>query len=366
MESMVNKAPFLSFFKGKKVVLTGHTGFKGSWLAYILHQLGAEVTGIALKPKENALYYKLGLNTKVQSNYVDIRDTKKVGNIIKKVKPEVIFHLAAQPLVIDSYNDPIYTYQTNVIGTANVIDAMRHYKGRTAMVVITTDKVYHNNEWAYAYREEDRLGGYDPYSSSKACTEVLAASFRSSFFNLNNFKTHKKSLATARAGNVIGGGDFSDNRIIPDIVRSLTDSKDIYLRNPQSVRPWQHVLEPVIGYLKLAHLNYNTPETSSKGWNFGPFTHDVLTVEELAKKSIDIWEAKETVHIQKEQAKFHEANLLKLDITLALTELEWTPLCDSQQAIDMTMRWYKDVLVNKLSPESVTTQQIATYLANFQ
>jgi CDP-glucose 4,6-dehydratase len=362
VEGMVNKTEFLSFFKDKKIVITGHTGFKGSWLTYILHQLGANITGIALKPLDNALYYKLGINNKVNSNYVDIRDTRKVSSIIKKAKPDIIFHLAAQPLVIESYHDPIYTYQTNVIGTANVIDSMRHYKGRTAMVVITTDKVYHNNEWAYAYREEDRLGGYDPYSSSKACTEILAASFRSSFFNTNDLKTHKKSLATARAGNVIGGGDFSDNRIIPDIVRSLTESKDIYLRNPQSVRPWQHVLEPVIGYLMLAHLNYISPETTSKGWNFGPFTHDVLTVEELAKKSIQIWEANDRLKIQKEKAKFHEANLLKLDITLALDQLAWKPVHDSLEAVELTMNWYKDVLVHKLSPEEVTTKQIRAYL----
>jgi CDP-glucose 4,6-dehydratase len=267
MENMVSQA-FNNFFRGKKVFLTGHTGFKGSWMLALLKQLGAVTTGYALAPDTNelALYNVIRGDEACNSIIADIRDKAVLNASIIQAQPDIIFHFAAQPLVRYSYTNPIETFEVNTLGTANVLDAIKLLDKKCSVVIITTDKVYENKEWDYPYRETDRLGGYDPYSASKAAAEIVVDSYRNSFFNTAHFNTHQKSVATARAGNVIGGGDFSADRIIPDIIRALQNNKVINIRNPNAVRPWQHVLEPIAGYLLLAKKLYEDPAAFAEAW----------------------------------------------------------------------------------------------------
>lgn len=349
-------------FSGKKVFLTGHTGFKGAWLAKILSMLGAEVKGYSLAPigREPNLYQVINVKTYCDSVMGDIRNRELLLNCIADFQPDIVFHLAAQPLVRASYELPAETFEINAIGTANVLDAVRALPGRCDAVIITTDKVYHNNEWIYPYRENDRLGGYDPYSASKACTELVVDSYINSFFNKENFNHHGKSVAIARAGNVIGGGDWAVDRLLPDIVRALSKKSKISVRNPVSIRPWQHVLEPLIGYLMLAvHIN-NNPTATRQIYNLGPHLTDALTVLEMVELAISFWPGE--YEILNLSGQPHEAGLLKLDITKAITELRWKPRYNAKIAVEKTIEWYKEYYSIPAGIEKYTEKQILDYL----
>jgi len=328
-------------FQGKKVFITGHTGFKGSWLVQILSLLGATIKGYALAPDQKInLFDEIAGADLCESVIHDIRDKEALKKAILDFQPDYVFHLAAQPLVRLSYEIPIDTFEVNVIGTANVLDALRFLDKKCAIVLITTDKVYHNNETEYAYKETDRLGGYDPYSSSKACCELVIDSYRNSFFNTQHEAEHGKSIAVARAGNVIGGGDWSVDRLIPDIAKALHRDQEIVIRNPQAVRPWQHVIEPLFGYLELGAKLTDKPVEYSQAYNFGPYESDALTVEDMVQKSIEIW-GKGHYTPEINSMNPHEAGLLKLDIHKALNELDWKPVFKAEIAIQRTIDWYK-------------------------
>lgn len=351
-----------SFWSGKRVFLTGHTGFKGSWLLLLLRHLGAEIKGYALKPEQNSLYTDIGGDSLNYSIISDIRDLDRLKLEMTTFAPDFVFHLAAQPLVLTSYINPIETYEINVIGTANVLECVRQLKGPCQTVVITTDKVYENQEWSYPYREIDRLGGFDPYSSSKACAELVTDSMRRSFFPPKDFGIHGKGIAVARAGNVIGGGDWAENRIVPDVVRALSSSSTISIRNPTSVRPWQHVLEALVGYLELAERLAEGKELEkwSDAWNFGPTDNELVTVESLVAKCISIW-GSGAYECERGKPQPHEAAQLRLDCSKAVNVLGWDPKMDTHASIAATMEWYKAVLKEGQSPLQVTNQQIAAY-----
>ena len=350
------------YYQGKKVFLTGHTGFKGSWMLSWLHMLGADVMGYALPPENDVdLYHGIRGDSMCQSVMADIRNKQAVEEAILSFQPDFIFHLAAQPLVRLSYEIPAETFEVNAIGTANVLDAVRKLEKPCSVVLITTDKVYENNEWHYPYRESDRLGGYDPYSASKACAEIIISSYRNSFFNTKQYNTHQKSIASARAGNVIGGGDQAKDRIIPDIIRSLQNNEPVTVRNPQAIRPWQHVLEPLGGYLLLGAKMIVEPVKFSDAYNFGPLPEDNCTVESLVKEALDIWGSGEYAKPAL-NGQPHEAGLLKLDIHKAMAELEWKPKWNSTTAIDKTINWYKRV-INGESGSAVLQEQLKGYAA---
>ncbi|MCV9931284.1 CDP-glucose 4,6-dehydratase [Flavobacterium sp. LS1R47] len=357
---MLNKLE--NTYKGKKVFLTGHTGFKGAWMLKTLSLLGADIKGYALEPKtKEDLFYLINGNEICDSVIDDLRNKKRLEDEIMDFQPDFVFHLAAQPLVRLSYDIPAETFEVNVIGTANVLDAVHLLNKKCEVILITTDKVYHNNEWIYPYRENDRLGGYDPYSASKACAELVIDSYRNSFFNIKNYNIHKKGIAVARAGNVIGGGDWSKDRLIPDIVKALAAEKPVSIRNPQSVRPWQHVLEPVVGYLLLgAHL-MKEPQKYSQAYNFGPQLSDSLPVAAMLKLAIQSWGKGEYV-VENIERQPHEAGLLKLDISKAIVELNWHPRMNAEQAVSMTMDWYREFFMNKESISEYIAFQINKFL----
>lgn len=356
MESLEIIMNFNDTFKGKKVFLTGHTGFKGSWLCCWLHLLGAEVKGYALSPEnEYDLYNSINGNAFCNSVISDIRDREKLVKEIESFQPDFVFHLAAQPLVRLSYELPTQTFETNVMGTANILDALKFVNKHCVCVVITTDKVYENKEWFHPYREEDQLGGYDPYSASKAACEIVVSSFRNSFFNPTLFNEHKKSVASARAGNVIGGGDWSKDRIVPDIVRALKNKESVLVRNPNAIRPWQHVLEPLGGYLNLANLMYHNPGKFESAWNFGPMQDDVMNVEQVVKCAIDCW-GEGSFQTPQLNNQPHEAGLLKLDISNAINKLKWNPKLNTREAIRWTIDFYKSE-----NPEFFMVKQIEEY-----
>jgi len=343
-------------YRGKKILITGHTGFKGAWLVAILDSLGAHILGYALAPEFNhCLYNEIDGNKKCHSITGDIRDKSKLTQVIKDFEPDYIFHLAAQALVIRSYTIPSETFEVNTVGTANVLEAVNLLKKKCTIIAITTDKVYENKEWEHPYKEDDRLGGYDPYSASKACTELVISSFRNSFFNLSEYKKHQKAIISVRAGNVIGGGDYSENRIIPDVIRGLSKGDEIVLRSPNSIRPWQHVLEPLFAYLKLGLHIEKDPEKYSIAFNIGPNLDDILTVEELVQRAIKTWGKGK--YVTTGEKKVHEAGLLKLDISLIKDLLGWKPVYSSEEAIDKTIQWYKESNKNDF-----TKQQIEDYL----
>ncbi|WP_281637364.1 CDP-glucose 4,6-dehydratase [Flavobacterium marginilacus] len=364
MENMVDSSFEIlkSTYQGKKVFLTGHTGFKGSWMLKTLSLLGAVVKGYALGPSTpNDLYYLIDGDNLCDSVIADLREKKRLEKEILDFQPDFIFHLAAQPLVRLSYEIPAETFEINAIGTANVLDAVRLLDKSCSVVLITTDKVYYNNEWLYPYRENDRLGGFDPYSASKACTELIIDSYRNSFFNSNNYNTHKKGIAVARAGNVIGGGDWSKDRLIPDIAKAFAIEKPVVIRNPKSIRPWQHVLEPVIGYLQLgANLSIDSVKFGC-AYNFGPNLADALPVEEMLKLAVESL-GKGQYIIEQIEEQPHEAGLLKLDISKAITELRWSPKYNAHQAVKMTMDWYNEFNLNKNSIGNFTINQIKSFL----
>lgn len=329
-----------NFWKGKKVLITGHTGFKGSWLSIILIELGAIVVGYSLDPYSEEENFSLcKLKEKLIDIRGDIRNSKMLKNAIEKELPDIIFHLAAQPLVKLSYEKPVETYETNVIGTMNLLEGIRRIEKKITVILITTDKCYANKEQFFGYREIDSLGGYDPYSSSKACCEILIDSYRNSFFNIENYQYHKKAIASVRAGNVIGGGDWAKDRILPDIIRAIEENEKIILRSPNSVRPWQHLLEPLSGYLMLAEKLYGDISFSGS-WNFGPEIDELVTVKGITESVIKAYGRKYSFEI-KENKEIHETNILLLDITKAKLKLGWKPKLNTKEAIELTVDWYK-------------------------
>ena len=357
----MNQDRFQSTYEGKKVFITGHTGFKGSWLLQWLHLLGAEIKGYALAPvHQDDLYNLIEGDALCQSIIADINDKETVEEAILRFQPDFIFHLAAQPLVRLSYEMPSQTFATNAIGTAYVLDAVRKLERPCVVVLITTDKVYENKEWIYPYREPDTLGGHDPYRASKACAELIIHSYVQSFFNPRTFTHHTKAIASTRAGTVIGGGDWSKDRIIPDIIKSLLQYQPVSVRNPNAVRPWQHVLEPLGGYLALGSKLATDAETFGGAWNFGPLLDDNKKVEELVKTSIAIW-GSGSYQMPELAGQPHEATLLKLDISKAINLLGWTPKYNSKTAIEKTIDWYRTYTQDKAGIKAFTINQIKSY-----
>ena len=333
---------FGDFYKGKRVLVTGHTGFKGSWLSIWLHELGADVIGVSLDPySERDNYVLSDIGKKIKADIrADIRDAQKMKDIFAEYKPEIVFHLAAQPLVRLSYEKPVDTYETNVLGSINVLEAIRATDSVKVGVMITTDKCYDNKEQLRGYKEDDPFGGYDPYSSSKGACEIAIQSWRRSFFNPEQFEKHGKSIASVRAGNVIGGGDWALDRIIPDCIRALEANKPIQIRSPKSVRPWEHVLEPLSGYMLLAKKMWDRPTEYCEGWNFGPEAESVSTVWNVATELVRNFGKGELMDCSNPNA-VHEAQLLMLDITKAKTRLGWKPRLNMQECIALVADWYK-------------------------
>jgi CDP-glucose 4,6-dehydratase len=333
------------FWKGKRVFISGHTGFKGSWLCLWLHKLGAEVTGYALDPPtEPSLFELCHIKELVRSIIADVRDGSALTKAMVSARPDIVIHMAAQPLVRDSYKIPLETYAINVMGTVNVFEAVRNCKTIKAVINVTTDKCYENKEWVWGYRENESLGGYDPYANSKACSELVTSAYRSSYFNPAEYQNHGVAVASARAGNVIGGGDWATDRLIPDCIRAILKVEQIAIRNPHAVRPWQHVLEPLSGYLMLAQKLYEDGALFSEAWNFGPDDSDAKPVEWLVKNFCAKWGKEASYRIDAGEHP-HEAHYLKLDCSKAKTKLGWHPKWNLEKAIESIIEWtraYKD------------------------
>lgn len=353
VENLGPETRMTGFWQGKRVLVTGHTGFKGSWLSLWLGELGAQVYGLALVPDTDpALFDQIGLSSRMDHRIGDIRQAETLRHRVAEVRPDVVFHLAAQPLVLASYDDPLLTWDTNVMGTAHMLDALRGLDHPCAAVMITTDKVYENREWLHPYRESDALGGHDPYSASKAACELVIASYRKSFFAGTGVR-----VASARAGNVIGGGDWAENRIVPDIARALAAGQAIPVRNGRARRPWQHVLEPLSGYLRLAQALSGSQDVASS-YNFGPEAADVRPVSDLVAAALRHWPGEWQDNSDPDAR--HEAGLLSLGIELARSDLGYTPRWDFAQAMEQTMGWYRQVL-DGASPLDVTRAQIRAF-----
>jgi len=353
-----------TIYRGKKVLITGHTGFKGSWLSVWLTELGANVIGYSLEPpSEPNMFETLNLKRKVTHIIGDIRDEDYLLSIFKKYQPEFVFHLAAQPIVRFSYEEPKLTYEINIMGTINVLEAIRKTKCVRVAIIVTSDKCYDNKEWIYGYRESDPMGGYDPYSSSKGCVELVVSAYRNSFFNSENSNNQKVALSTVRAGNAIGGGDWGQDRLIPDCIRALSEKKVIKIRNPDAIRPWQHVLEPLSGYLLLGAKMYEDGVIYSSAWNFGPQDSNIITVEEMVKKIILYWGSGE-YKIEASSQNPHEARLLKLDSSKAHFILGWHSVYDIDEALKKTIEWYKKYYEGVSDKElyNFTLSQIIEYV----
>lgn len=349
------------FYKDKRVFITGNTGFKGSWLSIILHMKGAIVKGYSLKPPTNPSMYKLcGLDKKINSTYGDIRDKVHLSKEIKEFQPDIIFHLAAQPLVRLSYQKPSETFEINIMGIVNLFEALREVESVRAVLNVTTDKCYENKEGFWGYRENDVLGGYDPYSSSKACSELITGAYRSSFFNPSQYKNHKVAIATARAGNVIGGGDFSLDRLIPDIIRGIQNNEKIPIRNPQSIRPWQHVLDPLTGYLILAEKLYLKGSDYGEAWNFGPKETNERDVLYIISKLCSLFGYENMYHVEKD-VQPHETSYLKLDSYKSRKLLGYMPKLSMDEALEMTAQWYRVYMENSKDLYDLTISQIKKY-----
>ena len=328
------------FWKGKRVFVTGHTGFKGSWLSLWLQLMGAEVKGFSLTPPtQPALFDVAKVGDNMQTEIGDIRNLQQLSQSIHAFNPDVLLHLAAQPLVRLSYKEPVDTYSTNVMGTVNVLEAARHTPNLKSVVIITTDKCYENHEWEWGYRENEPMGGHDPYSNSKGCAELVVSAYRRSFFYTND----TTAVASARAGNVIGGGDWADDRLIPDILRAFEKQQPVIIRNPLSTRPWQHVLEPLSGYLVLAERLYNEGNAFAEGWNFGPKDDDCQSVQWILEKMVQFWG--EGAHYKWDKSEQpHEANFLKLDCSKAATRLKWHPQWRLADTLEKIVHWHRSWL----------------------
>ncbi len=351
-------------YKAKKVLVTGNTGFKGSWLSQWLLLLNAEVFGYALRPPtEPSLFDQLQLNKNTRHNNNDVRDLEALKKYIGEIKPDIIFHLAAQSLVRESYKNPIETIETNINGTANVLEAVRQLGLSTNIIVITSDKCYENKEWLHGYRENDPMGGYDPYSMSKGAAELVVSAWRRSFFNANDYNNHGVKIASARAGNVIGGGDWADDRIVPDCMRSLQKKQEIFVRNPLATRPWQHVLESLGGYLllgsKLMNIGMDEIETYGSGFNFGPLSASNKSVETLVKEIISNWGSGTWTY--KKESAMHEAFLLNLSIDKAYHLLNWQPVWGFEATVKNTVDWYKTTFETPNDIVHITEKQITEY-----
>lgn len=355
MDKMILKDA-LDSFKGKKVFITGHTGFKGTWLTFILNEVGADVMGYALEPLEGPSHFNmLNLGSKIHHVVGDVRDSAKLDNAMHKFQPEFVFHLAAQPLVKKSYHDPVHTFDTNIMGSVNLLDSVRRCSTVRSLVYITSDKCYENLEWIWGYRETDRLGGHDPYSASKGAAEIIFSAYLRSFFESNKLI----GAASTRAGNVIGGGDWAVDRIIPDCIRSIQNNIPIEIRNPLATRPWQHVLEPLSGYILLATKLRNDPKTFSGAWNFGPSSSEVRTVKEVASTIIQHF-GKGKIEITGSGDQHHEAMLLQLNCDKSHQILNWEPRWHVEETLKYTSEWYRKVLDGE-SAEEITKSQIYKY-----
>ncbi|MDO9264989.1 MAG: CDP-glucose 4,6-dehydratase [Desulfosalsimonadaceae bacterium] len=333
------KRLFGDVYNGKKVLITGHTGFKGSWLAFWLQLMGADVCGYSLAPDTDPSHSSL-LNPDITFESSDVRNFQEMITCFQSFQPEIVFHLAAQSLVRRSYREPLYTFETNIMGTANVIEAARLTESVRAVVVVTSDKCYRNNEWEWGYRESDPMGGHDPYSASKGCAELVAAAYRDSFFAENSGTKNHPLIATVRAGNVIGGGDWAEDRLIPDAIRAASCKKTVKIRNPHATRPWQHVLEPLSGYLMVGQRLFEGGGAFAGAWNFGPSDEDSLRVYEVLERLKTHWSDLDFI-LEPEENQPHEAGMLKLDSSRARRKLGWRPVWDCGQAIEQTIKWYR-------------------------
>jgi CDP-glucose 4,6-dehydratase len=358
MESlaMTNRA----FWRGKRVLLTGHTGFKGSWLSLWLQELGAELTGFSLDaPTNPSLFETAQVANGMTSIIGDIRDAKALSDAVARARPEIVIHMAAQPLVRYSYDNPVETYSTNVMGLVNLFEAVRQTKGIRALVNVTSDKCYENREWPWGYREVEAMGGYDPYSSSKGCAELITSAYRRSYFNAETYAEHGLALGSARAGNVIGGGDWALDRLIPDIMRAISGNKTVLIRSPHAIRPWQHVLEPLSGYLMLAERLYNEGPGFAEGWNFGPSDDDVKPVQWIVERLTESWGEGASWALDTIQGP-HEATFLKLDCSKARASLGWTPVWALSETLDRITQWHRAYIRGE-DMRSTTVSQINNY-----
>ncbi len=350
---------YKDFYRGKKVLITGHTGFKGTWMCHVLKHFGAQVYGYALEsPTHPSLYELSGIDSKITSQIGDVRDLEQLDDFFQKVKPEIVIHMAAQPIVRESYKNPVYTYEVNVMGTVNVLESVRRCPTVKSVVNVTTDKVYKNKEWEWGYCENEELNGYDPYSNSKSCSELVTDSYKNSFLTDAGC-----AVSTVRAGNVIGGGDFAVDRIIPDCLRAIEAGKDIVLRNPHSTRPYQHVLEPVMAYLMIAMKQYED-KTYAGSYNVGPDDESCLTTGELVTKFCDCWNADGESQVQwiwQGDGGPHEAGFLKLDCSKLKRTFDWRPRWNADQMIDKTVQWMKAYLKGEAVSE-VVERQIEEYI----
>lgn len=350
------------FWRDKRVLLTGHTGFKGSWLSLWLQSLGAQVTGYALAPPTNPSLFEMADVAQGMTHVIgDIRDLAKLQAVFAEHQPEIVIHMAAQPLVRYSYQNPVETYSTNVMGTVHLLEAVRNTPGVKAVVNITTDKCYENKEWVWGYRENEPMGGFDPYSNSKGCAELVSAAYRSSFFNANNYAQHGVATATVRAGNVIGGGDWAQDRLIPDILAAFEQGRKVDIRNPHAIRPWQHVMEPLRGYLTLAEQLFEHGPSFGEGWNFGPNDEDAKPVGWIVEQMAALWGADAQWQIDTGEHP-HEAHYLKLDISKARSRLDWHPALRLKDALALIIDWSKQREAGA-NMRQITLAQLQAYQA---